>query len=54
MDKEIAVQVDLVDAVSKFAAANAVWILGTFGAGATGLWAWWKRRKSKATDGQPS
>jgi hypothetical protein len=45
VDKNIAVQVDLVDAVSKFAAANAVWILGSFGAGATGLWAWWKRRK---------
>jgi hypothetical protein len=52
VDKEIAVQVDLVDAVSKFAAANAVWILGTLGAGVTGLWAWWKRRrKSKAPDG---
>ena len=53
VDKDIAVQVDLVDAVSKFAETNAVWILGTFGAGATGLWAWWKRRrKSRAPGGQ--
>jgi hypothetical protein len=50
VDRNIAVQVDLVDAVSKFAEANAVWILGSFGAGATGLWAWWtRRRKSKAS-----
>lgn len=45
VDKDIAVQVDLVGAVSKFAETNAVWLLGTFGAGATGLWAWWKRKK---------
>jgi hypothetical protein len=53
VDREIAVQVDLVDAVTKFAEANTVWILGTIGAGATGLWAWWRRRrKSKPPDWQ--
>jgi len=45
VDKDIAVQVDLVDVVSKSAQANAVSILGTLDAGATGMWAWWKRRK---------
>lgn len=53
VDRDISVQVDLVDAVSKFAEANTVWVLGTLGAGLAGLWAWWKRRrKSKASDGQ--
>lgn len=45
VDREIAVQVDPFGAVSKFAEANAVWILTTVGAGFAGLWAWWKRRK---------
>jgi TonB family protein len=45
VDREIAVQVDPFGAVSKFAEANAVWILTTVGAGFAGLWAWLKKRK---------
>jgi hypothetical protein len=53
VDREIAVQVDPVDAVTKFAVTNAVWILGSLGAGLAALWAWWKkRRKPKAPSWQ--
>jgi hypothetical protein len=45
VDRDIAVQVDPVGAVTKFVETNTVWILGTLGACGTALWAWWKRRK---------
>jgi hypothetical protein len=49
VDREIAVQVDPVDAAAKFAKENGVWMLTTLGAAIAGGWAWLKRRKkSKA------
>jgi hypothetical protein len=49
VDRDIAVQVDPVDAVTKFVETNAAWILGSIGAGLTALWAWWKKRKTSKT-----
>jgi hypothetical protein len=49
VDREIAVQVDPVDAATKFAKENGVWVVTTLGAAVAGAWAWLKRRKkSKA------
>ena len=49
VDRDIAVQVDPIDAVTKFVQANGVWILTTLGAGIAGLWAWLKKRKKAKT-----
>ena len=49
VDREIAVQVDPLDAAARFAKENSVWVLTTLGAAIAALWAWRKKRKkSKA------
>jgi hypothetical protein len=45
VDRDIAVRVDPINAITTFAAANTVWVLGSLGAGIAALWAWFKRRK---------
>jgi hypothetical protein len=47
VDREIAVQVDPVDAVTTFVKANTVWVLGTLGAGIVAVWGWLKRPKKR-------
>jgi hypothetical protein len=47
VDRDIAVRVDPVDAATKFAQANGVWILTTLGAAIAALWAWFKKRKKE-------
>ena len=45
VDRDIAVQVDPVDAAEVFVKANGVWMLTTLGAGLAGLWAWLRKKK---------
>lgn len=49
IDRDITVRVDPIGALTNFAAANAVWLLTTLGAGFAGLWAWLKKRKKTKT-----
>lgn len=48
VDREIAVQVNPVDAAAKFAKENWHWIVTTVGAGLAAAWAWWKKRRKLA------
>ncbi len=51
VDRDVAVQVDPVDAAETFAKANGVWILTTVGAGLAGLWAWLRKKKKPKQPG---
>jgi hypothetical protein len=54
VDREIAVQVDPIDAAETFAKANGVWILTTLGAGLAGSWAFLKKRKNPKRQDPPT
>ncbi len=49
VDREIAVRVDPIAAVTNFAAANTVWIFTTLGGAIAALWAWWRKRRKRKT-----
>lgn len=51
VDRNVAVQVDPVNAVENFFQTNTVWVLGVIGTGILSVWGWLKKRKkSKSTD----
>ncbi len=45
VDRNVAVQVDPVNAAESFFQANAVWVLGVLGAAIASIWAWLKKQK---------
>jgi len=45
VDRNVAVQVDPVNAAESFFQANTVWVLGVIGAAIASLWAWFKKQK---------
>jgi len=45
VDRNVAVQVDPVNAAERFFQANTVWVLGVIGAAIASLWAWFKKQK---------
>jgi hypothetical protein len=51
VDRNVAVQVDPVNAAESFLQANTVWVLGVIGAGIASVWTWLrKRKKTEAPD----
>lgn len=51
VDRNVAVQVDPVNAAKSFFQANTVWVLGVIGAAIASLWAWFKKqKKAKSAD----
>jgi hypothetical protein len=45
VDRNVAVQVDPINALETFLQANTIWALGLAGTGLAGIWAWLKKRK---------
>ncbi len=51
IDRNVAVQVDPVNAAESFFQANTVWALGVIGAAIASIWAWFKKKKkTKSAD----
>ena len=54
IDKDIAVAVDPVDAATKFAKENTVWILGILGTAIAALFALWRKRGNPSSSNPPT